>query len=374
MDKLILVLTNKVCMKKLSFLIATALCIMACSGGSDEQPDGPGNGNGNGGGGSTPNPVSFSNPIVGKQLPDPTIIHAADGNFYLYVTQQDNIYIPIYKSTNMTQWTYAGAAFLQKPNWQPDTRLWAPDINYINGKYVLYYTLGHWDLPKNSCIGVAVSDSPVGPFTDHGKLLDYNSGTMQCIDPCYFEDNGKKYLFWGSYNSTSKGYEGGIRYVELSADGLSIKGAVSEKIAGPSIEGIMVHKRGNYYYLFGSTGSCCEEERSTYRVVVGRSKNIEGPYVGKNGTVMKENSSYNEVVLQGNNLFAGTGHNSEIITDDEGNDWFFYHAWQKAKIDNGRQLMCDRIQWSSDGWPYITNGTPASVSRAPVFKNEEEKE
>ena len=66
--------------------------------------------------------------------------------------------------------------------------------------------------------------------------------------------------------------------------------------------------------------------------------------------------------------------NSEIITDDEGNDWFFYHAWQKAKIDNGRQLMCDRIQWSSDGWPYITNGTPASVSRAPVFKNEEEKE
>lgn len=361
-------------MKKLSFLIATALCIMACSGGSDEQPDGPGNGNGNGGGGSTPNPVSFSNPIVGKQLPDPTIIHAADGNFYLYVTQQDNIYIPIYKSTNMTQWTYAGAAFLQKPNWQPDTRLWAPDINYINGKYVLYYTLGHWDLPKNSCIGVAVSDSPVGPFTDHGKLLDYNSGTMQCIDPCYFEDNGKKYLFWGSYNSTSKGYEGGIRYVELSADGLSIKGAVSEKIAGPSIEGIMVHKRGNYYYLFGSTGSCCEEERSTYRVVVGRSKNIEGPYVGKNGTVMKENSSYNEVILQGNNLFAGTGHNSEIITDDEGNDWFFYHAWQKAKIDNGRQLMCDRIQWSSDGWPYITNGRPASVSRAPVFKNEEEKE
>ena len=98
-------------MKKLSFLIATALCIMACSGGSDEQPDGPGNGNGNGGGGSTPNPVSFSNPIVGKQLPDPTIIHAADGNFYLYVTQQDNIYIPIYKSTNMTQWTYDGQPF-----------------------------------------------------------------------------------------------------------------------------------------------------------------------------------------------------------------------------------------------------------------------
>ena len=68
-------------------------------------------------------------------------------------------------------------------------------FNYINGKYVLYYTLGHWDLPKNSCIGVVGQRLfLVGPFTDHGKLLDYNSGTMQCIDPCYFEDNGKKYL------------------------------------------------------------------------------------------------------------------------------------------------------------------------------------
>ena len=80
-------------MKKLSFLIATALCIMACSGGSDEQPDGPGNGNGNGGGGSTPNPVSFSNPIVGKQLPDPTIIHAADGNFHAAVYGTAAVYI-----------------------------------------------------------------------------------------------------------------------------------------------------------------------------------------------------------------------------------------------------------------------------------------
>lgn len=158
-------------MKKLSFLIATALCIMACSGGSDEQPDGPGNGNGNGGGGSTPNPVSFSNPIVGKQLPDPTIIHAADGNFYLYVTQQDNIYIPIYKSTNMTQWTYAGAAFLQKPNWQPDTRLWAPDINYINGKYVLYYTLGRAGLLFHQCGGRGSSRCRYRPEADESALF-----------------------------------------------------------------------------------------------------------------------------------------------------------------------------------------------------------
>ena len=123
--------------------------------------------------------------------------------------------------------------------------------------------------------------------------------------------------------------------------------------------------RDSYYYLFGSTGSCCEEERSTYRVVVGRSKNIEGPYVGKNGTVMKENSSYNEVILQGNNLFAGTGHNSEIITDDEGNDWFFYHAVSTKKPE-GRVLMLDKISWE-DGWPTVEGFVASTEAEKPKF-------
>lgn len=359
-------------MKKTMFLFAILLSVvMACSGGSGELPGKPDDGdNGNNGGDTNSNPISFSNPVVGKQLPDPSVIRAKDGFFYLYATQQEYAFMPIYKSSNMTQWTFVGSAFTEKPDWQPNTRVWAPDINYIDGKYVLYYSLGHWDSPKNSSIGVAVSDTPAGPFTDQGKLLDYNTGNMQCIDPYFFEENGKKYLFWGSFGTGS--YEGGIRYVELSNDGLSIKlGTMSDKIAGPLVEGIMIHKRGSYYYLFGSTGTCCSEAKSTYRVVVGRSKNLAGPYVGKNGTPMKNNESYNEVILQSNNLFAGTGHNSEIITDDNGNDWFFYHAWQKSKIDKGRQLMLDRIQWSSDGWPYITNGTASSVSRSPVFKNGE---
>ena len=54
-------------------------------------------------------------------------------------------------------------------------------------------------------------------------------------------------------------------------------------------------------------------------------------YLWKTGA--PDSDVYKRQILQGNNLFAGTGHNSEIITDDEGNDWFFYHAWQKANMN-----------------------------------------
>ena len=281
----------------------------------------------------------------------------------VYATQKNEIYIPIYKSTNMIEWEYVGAAFKLKPEWQPNTRLWAPDINYINGKYVLYYSLGNWDKPKESCIGVAVSDYPNGPFVDKGKLLDYNTGNMQCIDPYYYEEDGKKYLFWGSFKNGSK-------FVELNNDGLSIKNeTISDKIAGPLIEGISIHKHNGYYYLFGSTGNCCDGGKSTYRVLVGRSKNIAGPYVGKDGNIMNNNSQYNEVILESNSLFAGPGHNSEIITDDKGDDWILYHAWQRSKISKDRQLMCDQILWSSDDWPYFVDSAPSKKSRIPFFND-----
>lgn len=78
------------------------------------------------------------------------------------------------------------------------------------------------------------------------------------------EDNGKKYLFWGSFR--------GIYGIELSGDGLSVRdGAKKKQVAGTAYEGTYIHKRGDYYYLFASIGSCCEGLKSTYTTVVGRS-------------------------------------------------------------------------------------------------------
>ena len=135
-------------------------------------------------------------------------------------------------------------------------------------------------------------------------------------------------------------------------------------MAGSAYEGTYIHKKDGYYYLFASVGSCCAGLKSTYTTVVGRSKNLFGPYVDKQGRTMLENN--HELLIQKNEQFLGTGHNSEIITDDAGQDWMFYHA-VKTSNPRGRVLMLDKIQWN-DGWPYVEGNSPSLVSDKPVFK------
>jgi arabinan endo-1,5-alpha-L-arabinosidase len=211
-------------------------------------------------------------------------------------------------------------------------------------------------------IGVAVSDSPEGPFTDMGMLFRSNEIDVQnSIDPFYIEENGHNYLFWGSFR--------GIYAIELSKDGLSLKsGAEKQQIAGTAYEGTYIHSKEGAYYLFASVGSCCEGLNSTYTTVVGRSDNLFGPYLDKDGELMMEN--HHEVVIQKNNRFVGTGHNSEIITDDAGNDWLLYHAVDTQNPD-GRVLMLDKVNWI-DGWPEVHNDTPGiSDLDMPVWDKSE---
>ena len=115
-----------------------------------------------------------------------------------------------------------------------------------------------------------------------------------------------------------------------------------QQVAGTAYEGTYIHKRGGYYYLFASIGRCCEGLKSTYTTVVGRSKYLFGPYVDKKGESMLEN--HHEVLIDKNEAFVGPGHNSEIVTDDKGADWVFYHAVSVANPE-GRVLMLDRVNW-----------------------------
>jgi arabinan endo-1,5-alpha-L-arabinosidase len=303
----------------------------------------------------------YQNPVTTQSLPDPTVIRAGDGWFYLYATE-DTRNVPILRSRNLMIWEQVGTCFDDdgRPAWgDGGAGIWAPDINYINGQYVLFYSLSVWGGETTCGIGVATADSPAGPFTDQGKLfISSEIGVDNSIDPFYIEDEGKKYLIWGSFR--------GIYAIELQEDGLAVKqDAVKEQIAGTAFEAAYVHRRGNYYYLFASWGSCCDGASSTYKVVVGRSSSLLGPYVSKDGNRMLEDNAY-ENVIQGNDLFAGPGHNAEIVTDATGNDWLLYHAYVKA-TPTGRQLMLDKINWSDDGWPSISDNAPSSQGEGPLF-------
>ena len=302
----------------------------------------------------------YRNPVIDKNSPDPTILRADDGSFYLYATENTRN-VPIYHSTDLVNWNLIDTAFTDetRPKWNAKGMIWAPDINKIGDKYVLYYAKSVWGGEWEAGVGVAVANSPQGPFTDCGNIIDSRKiGIQNCIDPFYIEDGGHRYLFWGSFH--------GIYGAELTADGLSLKpDSKPRKVAGSFMEGAYIQRRGGYYYLFGSAGTCCEGAKSTYRVTVGRSKNLFGPYVDKKGQLLLDN--HYEVVLQRNERVAGPGHNAEIVTDDAGTDFLIYHGFKTDKPRDGRVVYMDRIDWV-DSWPYIQGGTPSVVAAAPVIK------
>lgn len=300
---------------------------------------------------------TYTNPVYNSDFPDPSVQRAPDGYFYSYATGQRGL-----RSKDLMKWTKLNNV-ISRPTWNDTSTdsysFWACDVNYVDGKYLMYYACALWGNGTRTGIGVATGDTP-DKFTDRGKLFRSSEiGVTNSIDPCYVEEFDKKYLVWGSFHD--------IYVAELSDDGLSVKNFNQKtKIGGGAFEGVMIHKHKNYYYMFASVGSCCEGLNSTYRTVVGRSTSLKGPYVNRNGGTMFDNNY--TTIIKGNNRFKGPGHNSEIITDDNGDDWILYHSYDANNGGNGRLLLLDKIVWDANGWPTVNDGTPSTTPQVgPVF-------
>ena len=331
-------------MKKALLMVAVAFSLISCVGAKSDK--------------ST---ATYTNPVINNNAPDPTVIRAKDGTFYAYSTMQRGN-VPVYKSQDMVNWEFIGGAFRrgEVPKFVPKANIWAPDINYIEGKYELYFSMSTWGGEWEAGIGRAVADSPEGPFTN-AKLL-FNSkqiGVQNSIDPVIYQEDGRKYLIWGSFR--------GIYLTELTEDGLELIDSKNLlKIAGTAYEGTYIHKRKGYYYLFASIGTCCEGVKSTYQTVVGRSKSLFGPYVDKQGRKMLDN--HHEILLSGDDKVKGPGHDSQIIADDKGQDWIYYHGVDVNEPNAGRKMYIDPVNWGKDGWPTIGNGHPAQSGKMPSIK------
>jgi len=319
--------------------------------------------------------ASYQNPVFEPILADPTVVKAQDGWFYAYGTMDDwgdgkgSHLVPVVRSKDLVKWTFVNDAFTQKPSWKDKGGIWAPDVAVVNGKYHMYYAYSTWGDP-NPGVGLAVADKPEGPFTDLGKLfLSSEVDVPNSIDPFYMESDGKKYVFWGSFSDKpTQGTYG----VELSADGKSVPDLSKKfKVAAGDFEAVMIQQKGDYYYFFGSKGSCCEGANSKYHVLVGRSKSFKGPFLDKEGKNLTERGT-GSILIQGNEKYAGTGHNAKLITDKKGTDWMLYHAIDRntPKVSAGanrRVLMLDKVTWK-DGWPEISNAAPSvSNTVAPVL-------
>lgn len=312
--------------------------------------------------------ITYTNPVITfSSAADPTVIRTEDG-FYLYATQTDKYWVPIYFSKDLVNWEFKRTAFRNatKPQIPGGGAFWAPEIRHINGKYVLYFSWAKWG-DGDASYTVATSDSPLGDFVNSKELLTKEDFGSNCIDQFYYEEDNKKYMFVGSFN--------GIYVTELTDDGLSVKRnengtpTLKKQVCGKAFEGTNIYKKNGYYYLFASINNCCDGERSRYKVVVGRSQDLLGPYLDKSGKDMINNAW--ELVLEGDGQkFFGPGHNSIIVQDDAGTDWMIYHSYVKENGEVGGRLgMLDRVLWTEDGWPYIKNCVPSTSDFLPVFNN-----
>ena len=321
--------------------------------------------------------LSYTNPVLNADFPDPTVIRAPDGSYYGYATQTKRdgtwINIQLAQSKDLTHWRFVGDALPSKPSWASNTQdFWAPHVIRSGKRYVLYYSAkpDTSDERHGLCLGVATASSPKGPFRDIGHPLQCGAGFVN-IDPMEYDDpaTGKHLLYWGS------GFEP-IKVEELGPDLTSFApGSVPTELVAPTanksgfpvlVEGSWVIRHGGYYYLFYSGDNCCGA-KANYAVMVARSKSATGPFE----TFEQATGKPHSIILEKRGHWIAPGHNS-IVTDRAGNDWIVYHAVDTGRprvlptdeVNTRRVMLIDRIEWRN-GWPVI-DGPSSARRKAPT--------
>ncbi|MCQ2110199.1 MAG: family 43 glycosylhydrolase [Bacteroidaceae bacterium] len=304
--------------------------------------------------------ASAQKSIVEDRMPDahdPVMAKGEDGRYYVFTTGWN---VSVMSSADMVEWKPEPSALKQTPAWAVEAvpgyrgHTWAPDISYHDGLWYLYYSCSTFG-KNGSAIGLAVNktlDPKSADFAwqDRGLVIASHPGkdNWNAIDPNLATDKkGNPYLVYGSFWD-------GIQLIRLDKDyqtPLSEPVTVArrldhkltlEEVADPSkvtyengvsveagdnaIEAPFIFHHKGYYYLFVSFDYCCRGERSTYKTVYGRSRNIEGPYYDKDGRDMAFGGG---TLLYGPDQdYYGVGHSSAYEFD--GKLYFISHAYTKA--------------------------------------------
>lgn len=330
-------------------------------------------------GGSYTNPVSSS---FADTYADPAVIQAKDGWWYAYATADplragDEPGIGhVARTKDWDTWEYRGTIFdeTNRPSWaEPNAGLWAPDVRYIDGQYVFYFTVTDTTLNPggDSAIGVATSDSPEGPWVSAQEPIvaprsDGGGGFYWTFDPAGFtSSDGRQWLYYGSYF-------GGLHVTEVSADGLRPVGAPTQVGQWDRYEGGYVVEHQGWYYLTASSANCCAGPATGYSVFSGRSQDPRGPFLDAEGLDLNASVTGGTTMLtQNGNDWIGAGHHA-VMTDAQGRDFVVYHALDKDEPwltepfgINRRPMLLDRLDWI-DGWPRTNAGAGPSDDARPL--------
>lgn len=276
-----------------------------------------------------------ANPLFpGLYTADPAVL-VDNGRAYLYVgrdeaTPTDPTYVMhewrVFSSCDMVRWQDHGSPLRATTFPWSHGKAWASDIAKRNGKYYFYATVAHKTVP-GMAIGVAVSDSPTGPFVDaRGTALITNDMTLQTpiswddIDPGVFIDaDGQAYLYWG--NTV-------LKYVKLKANMTEFEGPINVVPVEHFTEAPYLHKHGATYYLSYSQNW---PEDTAYMT----GPSATGPWTPR-GVIMEKN--------------RGTKTIHQAIFDFNGKSYIAYH---NAELPGGgeyrRSVALEELHYRADG-------------------------
>jgi arabinan endo-1,5-alpha-L-arabinosidase len=305
---------------------------------------------------------------------DPSIA-VENGTYYVFATGRapDGGQFAVRCSRNLTDWKLCGHVFAGIPAWiresSPRTKeLWAPDISYFHGLYHLYYAYSVFGA-NTSGIALATNrtldpTSPLYAWKDEGLVLkSTEADDFNAIDPnIVLDESGQPWLSFGSFWSGIKMRRIDAATGKLDASDPTLYALARRKQpdnADPpkpglppdweAIEAPFIVRNGGFYYLFVSFDLCCRGIHSNYRIMVGRSKEVTGPYVDANGRPMLDGGATQ--LLAGNARWLGPG--GESILQKDGGDIMVFHAYD---AQTGKPaLQISTITWSG-GWPHVALG------------------
>jgi len=254
----------------------------------------------------------------------------------------------VFSTKDMVNWTDHGSPLgYQSFSWAKG-KAWAPHCIARGGKFYMY-------VPVSDAIGVAVSDSPTGPFKDAiGKPLLSN---YQYIDPTVFIDtDGQAYLYFGNpklwyvkLNSDMISYSGQVQSVSMTTESFGQRSGVADR---PTLyeEGPWFYKRNDLYYMMFAMGPLPE------KIGYSTSSSATGPW------------SYKGVIMNSQSGHAFTNHSGAI--DFKGHSYFFYHTQELAGGGGyKRSVAVEEFTYKADGGFPTINKTSGGVTQSAAPLN-----
>lgn len=311
----------------------------------------------------------YQNPLEINQIGDPFVLKSSDGNYYCYPTSDPNRGYKVWISQDMVHWKKkAENVYIKERDGWATSDFWAPEIYEWDGMYYMYYT-ARWKEGSSLRIGVATSESPLGPFKDVSNKPMFDFGHAVIDANVFIDDDGQGYLYYSRDCSENRvgGYnESHIYGIKLSDNKLEVVGEPIllakpeqpwELESGDTRwnEGAFVFKRDNIYYMMYSANFYGGRQ---YSLGYATSDSPLGEYVKyEKNPILYTQSDWVDI--------SGPGHHS-IATSPQGKIWYaMYHTHSIAAIGGGnRQVNMDVMGFREDGSIYI-NGPTISPQLMP---------